>query len=135
MMFDAKDPATCFAQLSENPQALLVDCRSAIEWQLLGIPDLSSLGKKTLLVEWTDYNNQRNPNFLDQITGFATKDTPIIMICRIGGRSAAACQLLVDNGFTTVTNMTEGYEGRVNENGHRNVVEGWRARGLPWQQS
>ena len=134
-MYDTKDPQACFDHLASDPQALLVDCRSAVEWELLGIPDLSALGKKTLMVEWTDYKNQRNPDFLDNIKSFASPKTPIIMICRIGGRSAAACQLLIDHGFSNVTNMSEGYEGRLNENGHRNVIEGWRARGLPWQQS
>ena len=87
------------------------------------------------MVEWNDDNNQRNPQFIAQIKRFAAPDTPIIMICRIGGRSAAACQYLAENGFTNLTNRPEGFEGRVDEAGHRNSVEGWRARQLPWHQS
>ena len=134
-MFDEKDPQACFDELSSNPSALLVDCRTTAEWELVGTPDLSAIGKRTLLVEWTNAANQKNPAFLEQIKGFASADTPIILMCRIGGRSAAACQFLAENGFSNLTNMTEGYEGRTDENGHRNSYEGWRARNLPWRQT
>ena len=134
-MFDEKDPQACYDILAENASALLVDCRSAIEWEMVGTPNLTAIGKKTLLVEWTTFQNQKNPDFLEQIKGFASHDTPIIMICRIGGRSAAACRFLAENGFTNLTTMTEGYEGRLDDTGHRNSFEGWRARGLPWSQS
>ncbi|MGC6518226.1 MAG: rhodanese-like domain-containing protein [Candidatus Puniceispirillaceae bacterium] len=134
-MFDEKDPKSCFEILASDPKTLLVDCRAKIEWDLTGIADLSSLGKKTLLVEWTDSQHQRNPDFVTQIKNYAAPDTPVIIMCRIGGRSADACKLLAEHGFTNLTNMTEGFEGRVDQNGHRNSIEGWRARGLPWYQS
>ena len=134
-MVKEKDPQDCYAQLASDPLALLVDCRSAQEWELVGTPNLSAIGKKTLLVEWTTASNQKNPHFLEQIKGFATLDTPIIIMCRIGVRSAAACAYLAEHGFTNLTNMREGYEGRVNDEGHRNSFEGWRARKLPWHQS
>lgn len=134
-MFDEKDPQACFDQLSADPTALLIDCRAKIEWDLVGIADLSSLGKKTLLIEWTDNANQRNPQFADHVSGYASKDTPIIIMCRIGGRSQAACQYLAELGYTNLTNMSEGYEGRADAQGHRNSFEGWRARNLPWHQS
>lgn len=134
-MFDEKDPQACYEILSSNPSALLVDCRAQIEWEFVGTPDLGAIGKKALLVEWTNSAHQRNPDFLDTIKSFATPDTPIIIMCRIGGRSAAACQMLAENGFTNLTNMSEGYEGRIDAHGHRNSFEGWRARNLPWTQS
>ena len=134
-MVNEKDPQACYDMLAADPSCLLIDCRAAIEWEWVGIANLEALGKRTLLVEWTTADNQRNPHFLDQIKGFATTDTPIIMMCRIGGRSAAACHYLAEHGFTNLTNMSEGFEGRADENGHRNSFEGWRARQLPWNQS
>jgi rhodanese-related sulfurtransferase len=134
-MVREEDPQSCFDMLAADSSALLVDCRSQKEWDLIGTPDLSQMGKKTLLVEWNDGDNQRNPNFIAQISRFAAHDTPIIMMCRIGGRSAAACHYLAEQGFTNLTNMAEGFEGRVDEAGHRNSFEGWRARNLPWRQS
>lgn len=134
-MYKEQDPQQCFDTLGADPSALLIDCRTQKEWDLTGIPDLSQMGKKTLLIEWNDDHNQRNPQFIAHISSFAAHDTPIIIMCRIGGRSAAACQYLAENGFTNLTNMTEGFEGRVDEAGHRNSFEGWRARNLPWFQS
>ncbi len=85
-MVNEKDPQECRNQLASDPSALLVDCRSAVEWELVGTLNLSAVGKKTLLVEWTTAtSNQKTPIFREQIKGFASSDTPIIMICRVGG--------------------------------------------------
>lgn len=135
MSIKQQDPTTCFTRLQEEADCLLVDCRAPMEWDLTGLADLSSCNKKALLVAWTDNDNQRNAEFEASIRAFADQDTPIIIMCRIGGRSHAACELLAANGFTDLTNMTEGFEGRADEQGHRNSFEGWRARGLPWFQS
>lgn len=135
MSIKQQDPTTCFTRLQEEADCLLVDCRAPMEWDLTGLADLSSCNKKALLVAWTDNDNQRNAEFEASIRAFADQDTPIIIMCRIGGRSHAACELLAANGFTNLTNMTEGFEGRADEQGHRNSFEGWRARGLPWFQS
>lgn len=129
------DPAICFERLKNEADCLLVDCRAPMEWDLTGLADLSACNKKPLLVAWTDNDNQRNPDFEASISAFADKQTPIIIMCRIGGRSQAACELLAASGFTDLTNMTEGFEGRADDKGHRNSFEGWRARGLPWFQS
>ncbi|MGC6537003.1 MAG: rhodanese-like domain-containing protein [Candidatus Puniceispirillaceae bacterium] len=134
-MMKEANPQDCYEMLQNDAKALLIDCRATIEWQLLGTPNLDSIGKKALLIEWTSMSNQLNTNFVDNVSTYASKDTPIIIMCRIGGRSAAAAQSLIEAGYTDVTNMTEGYEGRTDENGHRNSIEGWRARGLPWHQS
>lgn len=134
-MMKEANPQDCYEMLQNDANALLIDCRATIEWQLLGTPNLDSIGKKALLIEWTSMSNQLNTNFVDNVSTYASKDTPIIIMCRIGGRSAAAAQSLIEAGYKDVTNMTEGYEGRTDENGHRNSIEGWRARGLPWHQS
>ena len=129
------DPKACFDLMRDDVATLLIDCRSAIECELTGVVDLSSCGKKPLFVEWTDNQNQRNTKFVDDIKSFAALDTPIIMMCRIGVRSDAACALLAENGFTNLTNMAQGFEGRADDSGHRNSFEGWRAHNLPWVQS
>ena len=135
MMMKQENPTECYEKLKQDERSLLVDCRAEIEWTLLGTADLSEMGKKTLLVEWTNLANQRNPEFVNEIASYVSKDTPLIIMCRIGGRSAAAANALIEAGFSDVTNMAEGYEGRADEKGHRNSFEGWRARGLPWNQT
>ena len=133
--FKTADPKSCYAQLQADEACLLVDCRTEEEWNLTGIPELSAIGKRPLLIEWTNSRNQKNPDFIDSIAAFASKDTALIIMCRIGGRSASACHALAEAGFSDVTNMAAGFEGRADENGHRNSFEGWRADGLPWTQS
>ena len=134
-MLKEENPSACYQKLKENESCLLIDCRAEIEWQLTGTADLSEIHKKTLLVEWTNLANQRNPEFINEIASYVSKDTPLIIMCRIGGRSAAAGNALIEAGFSDVTNMSEGYEGRADEKGQRNSFEGWRARSLPWSQS
>ncbi|MEZ4744321.1 MAG: rhodanese-like domain-containing protein [Bdellovibrionota bacterium] len=46
------------------------------------------------------------------------KDDPIYMICRSGARSAKACEILADAGFTQLYNVTGG-------------TLGWAEKGLP----
>lgn len=134
-MLKEENPSACYQKLKDDETCLLIDCRAEIEWQLTGTADLSKIHKKTLLVEWTNLANQRNPEFINEIASYISKDTPLIIMCRIGGRSAAAGNALIEAGFSDVTNMSEGFEGRADENGQRNSFEGWRARGLPWTQS
>jgi sulfur dioxygenase len=31
--------------------------------------------------------------------------------------------------------VLEGFEGDPDANAHRNLIGGWRARGLPWKQN
>ena len=41
------------------------------------------------------------------------KNRPIIVTCRSGNRSLRASDILIANGFTDVTNMTEGIKGWI----------------------
>ena len=63
------------------------------------------------------------------------KDSPVIVMCRSGGRSATSVTLLAKYGFTKVYNVVDGYEGDVARSGPQagqRVVNGWRVEGLPW---
>ena len=133
-MFRELHPHETYAALSEDDTAVLIDCRSAAEWHFTGIPDLSAIGKKPLLVAIADEGGRPNPDFVSQVSETVDVNTPVYVICRVGGRSANACRMLAEAGFTTLANVTEGFEGRGNESGHRNLVEGWKFHGLPWHQ-
>ena len=76
-------PDEAWKLLSDHPEAVLVDCRTSAEWRFVGVPDISSLGRDVVYVEW---------------------------------------------------NTTDGFEGNLDEQGHRGGT-GWRAIGLPWRQS
>ena len=54
--------------LEENPEAVLVDVRTDAEWKYVGVPDTSSIGRQTLLIEWVSFpTGARNDNFVDQL--------------------------------------------------------------------
>jgi rhodanese-related sulfurtransferase len=62
-------------------------------------------------------------------------DSPIVLICRSGDRSAAAANLLAEAGFKKVYSVVDGYEGDVATEGPKagqRVVNGWKNAGLPW---
>lgn len=134
-MFREIDPIQSFEEIKNDARAVLVDCRTAAEWHLTGIPDLSSIGKQPLFVAIADESGRPNPDFVQKIAAVAEQDTPVHVICRIGGRSANACRMLANAGYTDLVNVLEGFEGRANEQGHRNSFEGWKYHNLPWRQS
>ena len=39
------------------------------------------------------------------------------------------------NSFVNVINVSEGFEGPLDDNYHRGTLGGWRFHGLPWQQN
>ena len=46
----------------------LVDCRTNAEWSLVGVPDLDSLGKKVIFIEWQTFPTmEKNPRFLQEL--------------------------------------------------------------------
>ena len=45
--------------LEENPEAVLVDVRTEAEWSYVGVPDTSSIGRQTLLIEWVSFPQVR----------------------------------------------------------------------------
>ena len=128
-------PPQAFEELTANDRAVLVDCRTRAEWVYVGIPDLSDIGKQVILESITDESGQPNANFISNIGAIVDPDTPIYVICKIGGRSANACHLLEASGYSQVCNILEGFEGCVDQKGHRSSVDGWKFHNLPWRQS
>src|SRR5699024_11302652 len=63
-------PSEAWRMLQEDPRAVLVDVRTGAEWQFVGVPDLSPLGRRARFVEWIDFPAGRpNPQFLTELRG------------------------------------------------------------------
>lgn len=132
-------PAEAWERLERDPMAVLVDVRTRIELALTGGPDLSPLGREPVFAEWMTQQG-RNPGFMGDLkTALAARgarpDTPILFLCRTAGRSRMAAGELAAEGFRACYNIAEGFEGDLDATGHRNSVNGWKARGLPWRQT
>ena len=130
-MFRELTPPETYEELSQKRDAVLIDCRAPAEWHLTGTPNPSQIGKKPLLAAISGELGRPNPEFLEQVKAVVDPAAPVYVICRVGGRSPNACRLLAAEGYSSLVNVVEGFEGRGDEKGHRNNVEGWKYRGLP----
>lgn len=130
-------PLQAWKLLSDNPEAVLVDVRTDAEWRFVGVPDLSSLGREVVYVEWNKSNGQHNNNFLaelrDKIPSTGDGERPVVFLCRSGNRSIGAAEVATEAGLTPSYNVLDGFEGQLDAHGHRGET-GWRAVGLPWKQ-
>ncbi|MEM7241455.1 MAG: rhodanese-like domain-containing protein [Pseudomonadota bacterium] len=136
-------PSESWAKLEEDPKALLVDVRTRAEWSFVGVPDLSTLNKNTILLEWKTYPNmETNHKFekdLPEALG-ETEPSEILFLCRSGQRSYAAAQVMqglfqAQARDIKCVNVAEGFEGDLDSEAHRGKMNGWKARGLAWRQS
>ncbi len=129
-------PEDAWNSLKQEKQCFLVDCRTSAEWNFVGVPDLSPLGKKVYFIEWQKYPlMEKNPDFLQEIKDFGfSKDSKIIFICRSGARSRSAAEFLTNHGYKNCLNFCEGFEGSHDSDGHRGKTNGWKSANLPWKQ-
>ncbi len=130
-------PADAYAQLSRDAHAVLIDVRSAPEWQFSGLPDLRAIGKVTQRISLKNYPDfADNPQFLgDVMRAVANKDTCVFFLCKTGGRSAAAAAMLTSLGYSKAYNIEGGFEGEMNQQRQRGQISGWKASQLPWEQA
>ena len=129
-------PSQAWDLLASDPDAVLVDVRTSAEWQWVGGADLSELGRRTVGIEWTTSAGQPNERFVEQLGEAGVEaETPVLFLCRSGGRSAAAASLATAAGYRTAYNVAEGFEGDPDDEGHRGTVNGWKVAGLAWRQS
>ncbi|KRE38006.1 sulfurtransferase [Janibacter sp. Soil728] len=128
-------PQQAWDRLESEPAAVLVDVRTQAEWSFVGLPDVTALGKQVVAIEWTTFpDGAPNPRFLEQLrAALPSEDAPVLFLCRSGARSAAATATAVAAGYSGATNISEGFEGDLDEHGHR-AVSGWKHAGLPWRQ-
>ncbi|MBP6187753.1 MAG: rhodanese-like domain-containing protein [Azonexus sp.] len=126
------DPLAAHTLLQENPEAVLVDCRTEIEHMYVGHP---AGAEHVAWQEGPDW--EIDPEFTDKVKHLVRNklDRPVLIICRSGQRSIHAGDALETAGFTHVINVVEGFEGPLDDNYHRGTLGGWRFRGLPWYQT
>jgi len=134
------DVASAWSALQGNPRSQLVDVRTRAEWTYVGIPDLGALGKRTVLVEWQTFPDQSvDPRFAERLANELQAlgvqvDDDLFFICRSGSRSLAAARAMASAGYRACHNVTEGFEGPLDDDRHRGSLSGWKAIGLPWLQ-
>ncbi|HEY4373507.1 MAG TPA: rhodanese-like domain-containing protein [Burkholderiales bacterium] len=123
-------PKETYAYLQAHPEALFVDCRTEMEFFYVGHP------AGVAHVAWQEAPDwEVNPQFAAEVLREAGgKARPVVLICRSGNRSVDAGEALEAAGFEDVVNVLYGFEGELDQQHHRNAVNGWRHDGLPWEQ-
>ncbi len=135
------DVQEVWKRLKEDPASVLIDVRTSAEWSYVGLPDLSSIGKQPILVEWQTFpGNEVNPRFVESLTGIldaagVDKQAELFFICRSGARSRSAAQAMAEAGYLACRSVADGFEGPIDSNRHRGQLAGWKAAGLPWAQT
>jgi rhodanese-related sulfurtransferase len=140
VQIDSISVEEAWTRLKQDAGSVLVDVRTSAEWTFVGLPDLSSIGKRPVLVEWQDFpGNRVNQAFVDRVTEAlaaigANKDSELLFLCRSGGRSLSAARAMTAAGYARCRNVADGFEGPLDPNRHRGRLGGWRAKALPWVQ-
>jgi rhodanese-related sulfurtransferase len=133
--------AEAWKLLEQDASAQLIDVRTTAEWAFVGQPDLAPVGRDVLSVEWQTYPQMSiNPDFAKTVETQvrrlgANENTPLLFLCRSGGRSRAAAIAMTQAGFKRAYNVAGGFEGDLDDGRHRGKRNGWKAEGLPWRQS
>jgi len=133
--------------VGSNEDALLIDIRTRAEVSFVGMPaDADKNIPYMVMDEFWEFDEEKGTYKMEVNSLFAgeldellserglSKDSPIILMCRSGSRSARATDLLASLGYTAVYSVVDGFEGDKAKNGIRNV-NGWKNAGLIWSYS
>lgn len=134
------DVQEVWKRLQEDPAAVLIDVRTRAEWSYVGVPELSSMGKQPIFIEWQTFpDNRVDPGFVERLSetleaAGVSNQAELFFICRSGGRSRMAAQAMTAAGYAACRNVADGFEGPLDASRHRGQTAGWKAAGLPWAQ-
>src|SRR5699024_7717972 len=141
-------PQEAFDMIQADPDGVLfLDVRTRAEAVYVGMPTVVDA-----LVPFVDHDpfwpwdEKRDSYKLEPVQEFVpesnrrladkhlSKDDPVIVMCRSGGRSAMAADRLAEDGFTNVYSVIEGFEGDKAKSGDdkgKRTLNGWKNAGLP----
>lgn len=136
-------PESAFKMLQDDSATHLIDVRTKAETIFVGVPNIAA--DKYCLIEWQLFPSmQTNDNFIAELKahldkwqnedGILPADRNLVFLCRSGVRSAHAADVATQLGCNKSYNISGGFEGDVNEGGHRGQLNGWKFTGLPWSQ-
>jgi len=127
---------------SSPDDVTILDVRTPEEYMFIGHADMAwNIPLASQSYEW-DAEKQKFPmsileDFAARVQKVAGPDDTLLVMCRSGGRSAMAVNLLAKAGFRNVYNITDGMEGDAVKDPNsvfsgQRLVNGWKNSGLPW---
>ena len=130
MAIKHKKPREAHEHLKKTPKALYLDVRT--EGEFAGGHPEGAINIPVVFIKGPGQMTP-NPEFLEIAEQILARDTPLIVGCLSGGRSARACEMLEEAGFEDLVNVLGGFGGQRDQSGAV-VVVGWRDEGLPVSQ-
>jgi rhodanese-related sulfurtransferase len=127
---------------ADPEKVLILDVRTPEEFLFVGHPPMA--WKVPVAVQSYEWDAARGqfpmkpcPDFVSRLVGVAKPTDTILVMCRSGGRSALAVNMLAKAGFTKAYNIVDGMEGDpVQEPGSlflgQRLKNGWKNSGAPW---
>jgi len=127
---------------ADPEKVMIVDVRTPEEFLFVGHPTMAwKIPVAAQTYEWDAGKEQFPmrliPDFVFRVNEVAKPDDTILVMCRSGGRSALAVNLLAKAGFKHVYQIIDGMEGDAVADpdsvflGQR-LRNGWKNSGCPW---
>ena len=120
----------------------IIDVRTPEEYLFVGSPEMAWKIPVAVQSYVWDAEKKQFPmkpllDFVSRVQTIAKPDDTIMVMCRSGGRSAIACNLLAQAGFQNVYNIIDGMEGDANADSDsvaqaQPLKDGWKNSGCPW---
>jgi rhodanese-related sulfurtransferase len=132
-----------YAKWKAEPEKVkIIDVRTPEEFLFVGHPPMAwKIPVATQSYEWDSekmkFPMKPIPDFASRVKEVAGPDDTLLLMCRSGGRSAIAVNMLAQAGFKHVYNIVDGMEGDAVKDpdslfvGQR-LKNGWKNSGLPW---
>jgi len=127
---------------AEPEKVMILDVRTPEEFLFVGHPAMAwKIPVAVQTYEWDAGKGQFPmkliPDFVSRVQAVAKPDDTILVMCRSGGRSAIAANLLAKAGFKHVHNIIDGMEGDANGDSAsvaqgQQLKAGWKNSGCPW---
>ena len=113
--------------MQEDPEYIYLDVRSVPEFEA-GHPTRAI--NIPIMHFWPEVGMSPNQEFTAVVEVALAKDAKLIVGCKSGGRSARACEVMSQMGYTNVANVRGGFVGAMDNFG-RVTEPGWSMLNLP----
>jgi rhodanese-related sulfurtransferase len=121
---------------------MILDVRTPEEMLFVGHPTMAwKIPVAVQSYQWDsvkkEFPMKLLPDFVARVKQVANADDTILAMCRSGGRSAMAVNLLAQAGFKHVYNIIDGMEGDTVQDANsvfvgQHLVNGWKNSACPW---
>lgn len=126
-------------------RVLFLDLRTRAEAMYVGMASpvdalVPYVEHQELMTDWDDrrqiYRLEPLQDFVPEVArrlrdkGLGKTDV-VVLICRSGDRSSRGANRLLEDGYTRVYTVVDGFEGDMSKEGRRSV-NGWKNANLPW---